>query len=62
MASVVVSMLAIQLKGYGIQSHPPCTTPTGKFISAAAPPVSNRKKRRQPNNPQNLLQLLNPIN
>ena len=44
MASVVVSMLAIQLKGYGIQSHPPLTTPTGKFISTAAPPVSNHKK------------------
>ena len=44
MASVVVSMLAIQLKDYGIQSNPSCTTPTGKFISTAEPPVSNRKK------------------
>ena len=44
MACVVVSMLAIQLKGYRIQSDPPCTTPTGKFISRAATPVSNHKK------------------
>ena len=62
MASVVVSMLAIKLKGYGIQSYPPCTTPTGKFISTAPPLVSNCKKNPATKQPVKFASIIKPNN